>query len=226
MTVQARALNTAAVDRALARVPDRVRDEVREEMRGLRGLGVDYKKKAAKTFEGTQPGSSTRRGEKWLYSSRQKQKKQQLRHYIRGETLDDLTLGITATPKAELHKTGGDITPTDAEKLVVPISGAISKSGKVKTIRFRETGARARLSIGDLANPEFIPLPNGNVLVTQARGGDREDRELFFMLVDKIEISGGRFRFEEIVPSMEPLTIKRFDRAIDRAAKDFNRGRR
>jgi len=222
-----RILGLTELERAIARVPADLAVEIRKEMQGMGGLGVDWKRAIAATFVPTNAGAK-RAGEKWLYSRRGRQAAQQLRHYVRGTRLERLTLGILALPSAVIHAEGGKVEAHGRE-LAVPVGKALGANGRVLP-KFRKYGPAA---IGATrggkirGEVEVIRTASGSVFLTR-RPSDAEfsdNREFYFRLEDSVEISGGRLQVTEIVPKMEPKTLKRFEKAADRAVGRFNRGR-
>lgn len=203
------------LERSLNRLPRSAWRELRAEMGGRKGIAADHKSAIAKTFRGRN-ATSTRRGEKYLYSRNQKQRKQQIRHYVRGKSLATLAYGLFMTERGAIHETGGVVKARGGGPLAIPIGASINATGSRRR-------AFSRFGAGTIGGDvEVIKTPSGRVfLITRDSAGE----PIFHArLVDSVRMKR-RLGYQKSVQTVSGQHKKRLERAITRVRKQWESGR-
>lgn len=215
MKVEMKLIGADKVALALRKVPAKAADEIRDEMRGMNGLGVEWKKAIARTFVGR------RQGQKWLYSEKNDKKYNAIGHEIQPRshaTLDNLSLRIWASDRAAIHELGGTVTPKDGDFLWVPI-------GRLRN--YKDLRERLRPSHLLRSALELIKV-GGRLFIVERRATEKQAErgdsttKFLFALKEQIRHPGGKLKFRATTAQMRPRAIRRFERALGRAIKAFN----
>ena len=209
--IEAEVINAQVVNRLLRTVPRWAYEAIKAEMAGIEGLGVDAKNAIAGTWVGTV------KGRKWVYSSKNKRKANQLSHFIKGATLDTVALTIFGKPPAELQAFGGPVSTKHGKYLWVPVGKNTSYADSRRRLR------RADMLPGAIA---FLRMKDGTLLVGEriatdkgvARGNDEKIR-IYFILRKSVNHPGRRLDLRTAITRIQARTILRFSRAVREVEK-------
>lgn len=220
--IEVKLIGADLVNKALRTVPAKAHDAIRDEMKGRDGLGVEWKIAVSKTFVGRYPGA-TLRGQKWIYSKKDAADKSGLYHKIVPGSLDTLKMIVGAKAGAALQELGGTVTAEDGGEVLVPIHDARLPGRRNRRLRWQ-----------DLMHPVRVITKSGRVLIGEPvdeavlsgqQEGEADTGKLRFLFELKRQVRhpGGRLKFRATTERMRGRAVQRFDRALRRVVREFER---